>query len=203
MDVLHTLGALSGLAFLSGLRAYSTVFAVGLGVRFGFLHLPDTLGHLQVLAATPILILSGALFAIEFVADKIPWFDSVWDTVHTAIRPLAAAVLAATALGSVEPVVRVGAALLAGGIAFSSHSAKAGTRLVVNHSPEPASNIALSLTEDATVAGGVWFALAHPIATLVVVIVLLAIIAWMMPKIIRLFRRNVARLRSFVSGASV
>jgi hypothetical protein len=203
MDVMQTVGALSGLAFVSGLRVYSTVLVVGLGVRYGFLQVPESLRHLQVLGATPILILSGALYAIEFVADKIPWVDSVWDAVHTFIRPLGAAVLAATALGSVDPVVRVGAALLSGGIALTSHSAKAGTRLLVNHSPEPASNIALSLSEDATVAGGVWLAFTHPVTTLVVVIVLLAIIAWLLPKIVRLFRRNADRLRSVVSGGSI
>jgi hypothetical protein len=203
MDVIQTLGALSGVAFLSGLRLYSTVLVAGLGIRFGFLHLPESLEHLRVLATTPILALSGVLYAIEFVADKIPWVDSAWDAVHTVIRPLGAAVLGATAFGAVDPSVRVGAALLCGGIALSSHAAKSGTRLVANHSPEPVSNVALSLGEDVSVVGGVWLALTHPIAMLVVVIVLLAIIAWLLPKIVRLFGRNVGRIRRVFGGGGV
>ena len=200
MDVIGTLGALSGVAFVSGLRLYSTVLVVGLGLRFGFLHLPESLEHLRVLATMPILVLSGFLYTIEFVADKIPWVDSAWDAVHTVIRPLGAAVLGATAFGTVDPSIRVGAALLCGGIALSSHAAKSGTRLVANHSPEPVSNVALSLGEDASVVGGVWLALTHPIATLVVVIVLLAMIAWLLPRIVRLFGRNVGRLRRVFNG---
>jgi hypothetical protein len=192
------LGSLSGLAFLSGIRLYSTVLVVGLGIRLGFLHLPESLNSLTVLATTPVLIMAGTAYAAEFIADKIPWFDSVWDTVHTVIRPLGAAVLAATALGEVDPVVKIGAILLSGAIALSSHSAKAGTRLLANHSPEPFTNIGLSLGEDALVVGGVWAAITHPIVTLVLVILLLAIIIWTLPKLIRLFRRQFTRLKEAV-----
>ena len=100
------LGSVTGLAFLSGVRLYSTVLVVGLGIRLGYLHLPEQLSSLNVLATTPVLIIAGTAYIAEFVADKIPWFDSVWDTVHTVIRPLGAAVLAATAIGDVDPVVK-------------------------------------------------------------------------------------------------
>lgn len=195
MHPLALLGSVSGLAFLSGIRLYSTVLVVGLGIRVGYLHLPERLSSLNVLATTPVLIIAGTAYLAEFFADKIPWFDSLWDTVHTVIRPLGAAVLVATALGDVDPVVKVGAILLSGAIALTSHSAKAGTRLLANHSPEPLSNIGLSVGEDALVVGGVWTAIRHPILTLVLVIILLAIIIWTLPKLIRLFRRQFVRLK--------
>ena len=198
MDPVVTLGTLMGLGFISGLRLYSTIFAIGLGIRFGFIDLPSALSHLQVLASTPILVISGGVYAVEFLADKIPWVDSVWDTIHTFIRPLGAAILGATAIGSVDPAMKVGAFLLTGTVALASHSAKAGTRLVANHSPEPVSNIGLSLLEDGVVLGGIWLIFAYPLVALAVVVILLAVIIWLMPKIFRLFRRNFARVTSFL-----
>lgn len=200
MDSITTLGTLMGLSFTSGMRLYSTVLAIGLGVRFGLIRLPDALAHLQVLGSTPVLAIAAVVYCAEFIADKIPWFDSFWDAVHTFIRPLGAAILGATAIGSVDPVVKVGAFLLCGTVALSSHSAKAGTRLVANHSPEPFTNVGLSLGEDAVVVGGTWLAFAHPVLTLVLVLVSVAIVLWLIPKLYRLFRRNAARLRAFLSG---
>ena len=199
MPELTTLGALSGLAFVSGVRLYSTVLAVGLGIRFGAIDLPAPIAQLDVLASTPVLIIAGMLYIIEFVADKVPWVDSLWDSVHTFIRPLGAALLGFAAVGDVDPVLKTGAFLLSGSIALSSHSAKAGTRLVVNHSPEPFSNVGLSLMEDGLVVAGVWLALAHPVIALVIVLVLVAIIAWCIPKLVRLFRRSAEELRNFFS----
>lgn len=190
MDAITILGTLLGIAFISGIRLYSTVLAVGLGIRFGVLHVPEALTQLQVLSETPILVIAGAAYAVEFLADKIPWVDSAWDAVHIFVRPLGAAILGAVAIGPVDPTVKVGAFLLCGTVALSSHSAKAGTRLVANHSPEPFSNVGLSLTEDGVVVGGAWLALAHPIVALGLVLVLLALIAWLVPKIYRLFREN-------------
>ncbi len=197
MGAITTLGSLLGLAFLSGMRLYSTVFAVGLGVRFNYVKLPASLEHLSVLASTPVLIIAGAIYVIEFLADKIPWVDSLWDLFHTFIRPLGAAVLGAVAIGNVDPVVQIGAFMLCGGVAFASHAAKSGTRIAANHSPEPASNIGLSLLEDGVVVAGAWFAFNHPIATLIIVLSLVAVIAWLVPKIFRLVRRNFDRIKSF------
>lgn len=199
MPEITTLGAIMGLAFVSGLRLYSTVLAIGLGLRLGFITLPPALAHLDVLSATPVLVIAGAVYLIEFVADKVPWVDSLWDSVHTFIRPLGAAVLGVAAVGDVDPVVKVGAFLLSGGIALSSHSAKAGTRLVVNHSPEPFSNIGLSLLEDGLVVTGVWLAISHPVVALVLVLLLVAIILWSIPKLIRLVRRSASTLGNFLS----
>ena len=197
METITTLGSLTGLAFTSGVRLYSTILAIGLGIRFGYIHLPEALSHLKLLASTPVLAASGTLYTAEFFADKIPWIDSLSDVVHTFIRPLGAAILGAVAIGDVDPAVKLGVFLLCGAIGLSSHSAKAGTRLLANHSPEPLSNIGLSLAEDGAVVGGTWLAVTHPVVTLVLVVALLAIIAWLAPKIVRLFRRNVEKLVSF------
>lgn len=193
MDSLAILGALLGLGMVSGIRLYSTVLAVGLGIRFDFLHVPAALDGLEVLAATPVLVIAGVVYLIEFLADKIPFVDSLWDLVHTFIRPVGAAILAATALGPVDPVVRVVVSLACGLVAFSGHAAKAGTRALVNQSPEPFSNIGLSLGEDGVVFGGVWLALQHPLLTLVLVLVAVGAIAWLVPKLVRLVKRQITR----------
>ena len=203
MDAISTLGSLMGLGLVSGIRLYSTVLAVGLGIRFGVLHPPPALQHLDVLASLPVLIIAGAAYVIEFLADKIPLVDTVWDMIHTFIRPVGAAVLAATALGPVDPAVKVGAILLAGSIALSGHSAKAGTRALINQSPEPFTNIGASLAEDGLVLGGVWLALSHPIVALVVVLVAVGLVIWLVPRLFRMLRRQLARVRGFFGGAEV
>lgn len=195
MDQLATAGALMGLAFASGIRLYSTILALGLGIRFGLLTLPASLHDLQVLAETPVLIVAASVYVIEFVADKVPWVDSAWDVVHTFIRPLGAAFLGAAAVGELNPVARIAVGILCGGIALSSHSAKAGTRFAANHSPEPFSNIGLSLAEDGLVFGGVWLALAHPLVTLALVALMVAAIAWTLPRIVRAIRRRFSSAR--------
>jgi hypothetical protein len=200
MDAITTLGTLMGLAFVSGVRLYSTVLAVGLGIRWEFFTLPPQLRSLEVLGETPILLLAGAIYTVEFVADKIPWVDSMWDSIHTFIRPLGAGVLAATAMGDVHPAVKVGAALLCGGVALSSHATKAGTRIVANHSPEPFSNIGLSLAEDGLVLGGVWLAVNYPLVALAAVIGAVGLAIWLIPKVIRLVRREAAGIRNLAGG---
>ena len=200
MESLTTLGTLLGLGLVSGIRLYSTVLAVGLGIRFGFLALPPELANLEVLATTPVLVIAGVVYLIEFLADKIPFVDSLWDLGHTFIRPVGAAVLAATAIGPVDPVVKVSVILACGFVAFSGHSAKAGTRAFVNQSPEPFSNIGLSLGEDGLVFGGVWLSLAHPLVMLVVVILAVGAIIWLVPKLIKLLRRHVQRAWRFATS---
>jgi hypothetical protein len=195
MDALAALGTLTGLALTSGVRLYATVLVVGLGIRFGYFSPPDALAALTVLAETPVLATAGAIYALEFVADKIPWFDSLWDAVHTLIRPLGAAALAATALGDVHPAIKTAAALLCGGVALSSHSMKAGTRAVANHSPEPFSNLGLSVVEDVLAPAGVWLALTHPIITATLVVIVVALTIWLVPVLFRALRRIWARAR--------
>jgi hypothetical protein len=194
MGTLAIVGSLMALALASGVRLYTTVLAVGLGIRFGFLDLPQQLSDLRVLAELPVLITAGIVYVVEFVADKIPWVDTLWDTIHTFIRPLGAAIIAATALGPVDPGVKVAVTLLAAGVAFTGHSAKAGTRLVVNQSPEPFSNIGLSVAEDGLVLGSVWLAFTHPIVALTIVLLVVALILWLLPKLVRLVRRQATRI---------
>jgi hypothetical protein len=175
MDNIGLLGSALGLGWLAGIRLYATVLAVGLALRFHLLHLSAGMEHLNVLADWRVLTVAGIAFVAEFFADKIPYLDSAWDAVHTFIRPVGAAVLAATALGDLDPALRTSLAILVGGVALTSHSGKAATRAIVNHSPEPFSNVALSFLEDAIVPAGVWLATAHPVFTLCVVIVLVVL----------------------------
>ena len=176
-----------GLGLVSGLNLYATVLTVGLGIRLGLITLNPEMSGLAVLASPYVLIAAGVIYLVEFFADKIPWVDSVWDGVHTVIRPLGAALIGATAIGAVEPQTAVIAALCAG-VSLSGHSVKAGTRLLANHSPEPFSNIALSLGEDFLVVIGSWLALRHPAIMVAVVAVFLIAFAWFAPKAFRLMR---------------
>jgi hypothetical protein len=201
MDALQLLGSTLGISFLAGIRLYATVLALGLSIRFGWFHPPAALSGLEVLAHPAVLIIAGIAYAAEFVADKIPWFDTLWDSIHTVIRPLGAALLAASALGTMDPKLRVALAILCGGVALASHSSKAATRVMVNHSPEPFSNIALSLAGDVATPVGVWFTLHHPLIALVAVAVAVLVFAILARVIFRAFRSVLARLGSFHSGA--
>ncbi|MBS1871730.1 MAG: DUF4126 domain-containing protein [Acidobacteria bacterium] len=194
MDILQVLGSTLGLSFLAGMRLYATVLALGLGIRYHLFRLPQALNGLEVLAHPAVLIIAGAAFAAEFVADKVPWFDTLWDSVHTFIRPVGAALLGATALADMDPPVRVGLALLCGGVALTSHSSKAATRVVANHSPEPFSNIALSLAGDVAAPAGVWLAMSHPLIALGAVAVAVAVSLLLVRFIVRKLRTVFARL---------
>ena len=154
MDDLLPLASALGLGLLAGARLYATIFAVGMLLRFEWITLPVAWQHASVLADTRVLIVSGAACAIEFIADKIAWVDTAWDSIHIFIRPIGAVLLTSSLFSNLEPVYKVILFLLAGGVALSGHSAKAATRLAVNHSPEPFSNVAVSLVEDTLVAVG-------------------------------------------------
>jgi hypothetical protein len=191
MDLMQTLGLALGAGFSSGLNLYATIATLGLLQRFGVIHLPASL---QVLSHPWVLGIAVALYAVEFLADKIPYVDSVWDLVHTVIRPPAAALLAYGATVSAPPEWRWGAALLAGGVALTSHSTKASTRAAVNTSPEPFSNWVLSLGEDALAVWLTWMATVHPTATIVVVVLLLVLAAFLLFYLFRFLRRALQRL---------
>jgi hypothetical protein len=199
MDSLATLGTLSGLGLLAGFRLYATVLAVGIGLRLGVLQLNPGLEGLSVLASPYVLVPAAMVYGVEFLADKIPWVDSLWDSLHTFVRPVGAALIGATALGSVDPAVATGAALLCGTVALTGHSTKAGARLVVNHSPEPFTNVGMSLAEDAFAIGGTWLAIEHPRAMLAVVVVFLVLFAWLAPKLFRLLRILMTALGALVT----
>jgi hypothetical protein len=191
MNPIETLGLALGAGFSSGLNLYATIATLGLLQRFGVIHLPE---QLQVLAHPWVLGIAIALYVIEFLADKIPLVDTIWDAIHTVIRPPAAALLAYGAAGAAPPEWRWGAALLAGGVALTSHGTKASTRAAVNASPEPFSNWALSFGEDALAVWLTWLATVHPTATIVVVSILLVIATFLIFHLFRFLRRAVRRL---------
>jgi uncharacterized membrane protein len=164
---LTTLGFAMGSAWLSGINLYATVLTLGLLQRFHLAHLPGDLGYLS---NDWVIGVAAALYLIEFVADKVPAIDSVWDAIHTFIRIPAGAILAATAFAHFDPQIRLLALLVGGGIALSSHSAKSATRLTANVSPEPFSNITLSLLEDVTAVGGTLLMAVHPVVLIGIVL---------------------------------
>ena len=187
MNPLEALGLAFGAGFSSGLNLYATVATLGLLQRFGVIHLPPSL---EVVANPIVLAIAVALYLIEFVADKIPWLDSIWDAVHTFVRPPAAAVIAYGAAASVAPEWRWAAALLAGGVALTAHGTKASTRAAVNTVPEPFSNWALSFGEDLLAVWLTWFTAAHPLASIVIVVALLILCAFLLYYLFRFLRRG-------------
>ena len=191
MNPLQTISLVLGAGFSSGLNLYATVATLGLLERFGVVHLPASL---EALAHPWVLGIAIALYLIEFFADKIPYLDTVWDFIHTFIRPPAAALLAYAATGSAGAEWRWGAALLAGGAALTSHGTKASARAAVNASPEPLSNWALSFGEDVLAVWLTWLATAHPVATTVVVVVLLGLCGFLLYRLFRFARRALGRL---------
>ena len=191
MNPVETLGLALGAGFSSGLNLYATIATLGLLQRFGVIHLPASL---QVLAHPWVLGIAIALYVIEFLADKIPYVDSVWDAIHTVIRPPAAALVAYGAAGAAPLEWRWGAALLAGGVALTSHGTKASARAAANASPEPFSNWTLSLGEDVLAVWLTWMATVHPRATSVVVVVLIALAVFILFHLFRFLRRALQRL---------
>jgi hypothetical protein len=203
MEVLQTLSVALGLAALSGYSLYLTVFSTGLAIHLGWVHLAPQFESLSVLGDPGVLIVSGLLFALEFLADKVPWVDSVWDAVHTVIRPIGGAFLATRALGPTTPVFEVVVALLGGAMSFASHSLKASTRLVVNGSPEPFSNIAVSTGENVFVVGAVALLWHYPVPVFLFLCLLFALTFYFLPKIWRSISMNlwfISRKLNQISG---
>ncbi len=188
METLLPLASALGLGMLAGARLYATVLAIGLLIRFQWIALPAGWRQASALADTRLLAVAAVLCAIEFIADKIPWVDSAWDSVHTFIRPIGAALLASSLFSNLEPAYQVLLFLLTGGVALSGHSAKAATRLAVNHSPEPFSNLALSAAEDAFVVAGIYLVVKHPWVMAGIALVFLSLFAWLAPRIYRALR---------------
>lgn len=185
METLELLGVALGLGTLAGLNLYLTVFVSGLAIQQGWITLHPQYEQLSILADPWIVGIAGALFLLQFFADKIPWVDSLWDGVHTFIRPVGGAMLAIVALGDAHPVYDVVVGLLAGGMALTTHGAKAGTRLLINASPEPFSNVGASLAEDATVLVGLGLVYKYPVAALGVAVAAVGLIIWLAPRVFR------------------
>lgn len=192
MDPISTIAAGAGLAWASGMRLYAVLFVAGLLARFGVVTLP---GDLAVLTHSWVIGVSGFMFVIEFLADKIPGIDSVWDAMHTFIRIPAGALLAAASLGvSADPAWVMVAGLLGGTLAGSSHFAKSGSRALINTSPEPFSNWGASFGEEALVASVLWLAFAYPLLSLCVLIVLVGLSVWLIVTLWRFLRVMFAKL---------
>jgi hypothetical protein len=190
MDLLTSLGRTLGFSFAAGINLYATVAILGLATHFGWVDLPP---QYRVFDNMWIIGAAIALYVIEFVADKIPWVDTAWDAVHTAVRPFGGALIAIATLGDASPATKVMVELLGAALATSTHLSKAGARAAVNASPEPFTNWALSLGEDIFVVGLGALALKYPAAAAVVVLILIAVIAVFAAWIVRAVRRRFAR----------
>lgn len=172
MGAVELVGVAASLSFLAGWRLYACVAAVGLAMRYGLIDLPQKIQALDALANPWVIGVAGVGALAELLADKVMWFDSLWDGAHTLIRPIGGALLALAIVDAKDPAWQVVVFLLGGGAALLSHSAKAGARAAVNTSPEPVSNIAVSSFEDVVTAGGLWLALSQPHIAIAVAIVL-------------------------------
>ena len=191
MEKLHLLAVALGLATLAGINLYLTVFVTGLAIHFHWITLAPPYQSIEVLGNPWIITTAGVLYFLEFFADKIPWVDSIWDAVHTVIRPIGGALLAIQVLGHPSPTFTVIVALLAGGTSLVSHTAKAATRLATNTSPEPFSNIALSFGEDAAVVGGLALIHYNPVLALSIFAVAIAAFLYFASRILRSMKAKV------------
>ena len=185
MELFAALGRTLGFSLTSGVNLYATVAILGLAARYDWVYLPP---QYEVFATDWIIGLALLLYVIEFIADKIPWVDSVWDSVHTFIRPVGGALVAAGTVGDASPTFEIVMALLGGTIAAGSHFTKASTRVAANASPEPFSNWALSFVEDAFVIGLGLLALRYPVAAFIVTVLILTAIVLAIRWIIRKLR---------------
>ena len=193
MESLATLGRIMGFSFSAGINLYATVAILGLASRYGWVDLPP---QYRVFDNNWIIGVALVLYVVEFFADKIPWVDSVWDAIHTIIRPIGGAAIAVATLGHASPVTQTLVALLGAALATSTHLSKAGTRVIANASPEPFTNWALSLGEDLFVVGLGALALKYPAFAAVVVIVCVLLIVVFASWIVNALRRRLARART-------
>ncbi len=187
METLAFLGRTLGFSFAAGINLYATVALIGLASRFGWVQLP---GEYAMFDNDWVIGTAILLYAVEFFADKIPWVDTLWDALHTFIRPIGGAVVAVAGLGDASPGMQGMVALLGGAVAAGSHATKAGTRVVANSSPEPFSNSILSLAEDAFVVALGALAIQYPLAALAVCVLLLLAMVMLLRTIVRAFRRR-------------
>jgi uncharacterized membrane protein len=191
VDKFNLLSVALGLACLAGINLYLTVFVSGLAIHFHWITLSSQYQSLEVLGQPWIIVIAGILYLLEFFADKIPWVDSAWDTVHTIIRPIGGALLAIQVLGHHSPVLDVLIVLLGGSASLVTHSAKASTRLVANSSPEPASNIGLSIVEDVFVFGGLALIHYNPVLAISIFAIAIAAFLYFAPKVFRSVKARV------------
>lgn len=179
MSAIDLIALAASVSLLAGWRLYLVTFVTGLAMKFGWIALPDQLRALDVLASNWIIGIAGVGTLAEFFADKIAWVDSLWDAVHSVIRPIGGALLSAAIVDSADPGWQVASFLLGGGAAFVAHAGKAGARTLVNASPEPFSNVIVSTAEDVTTGGLLALAIAYPVAAAIIAIVLVTASLWL------------------------
>ncbi len=199
MEWFSTISLALGSAWTSGINLYATVTVLGLLQKFNFAKLP---GGLDVLDNWAIIGVAGGLYLIEFFADKIPYLDSIWDVVHTFIRVPAGVIVAYAATSQLEPGIYIPAALIGGGLAFSSHGTKAALRAGANFSPEPVSNWVLSIVEDIIAFVGTFLSVFAPVIIAIVLVIFVAFFLWFLPKVIRRLRRAFRATAAFFRGES-
>jgi len=185
----HIVGLIAltmGVGWASGINLYATILMLGLLNNTGHIALPS---ELTVVADPLVLMAAGFMYCVEFFADKIPGVDTGWDGLHTFIRIPAGAALASAAVGDISPAVEVAAALVGGGLSAAAHATKAGSRVLINTSPEPVSNWTASITEDLLVLGGLWTALHQPVVFLAALAVFIVLVIWLLPRIWRAIKK--------------
>ena len=198
LNPLATLGLGMGSAWLSGFNLYATVLTLGLLQRFHLVQLP---GDLDFISRGWVVAVAAILYLVEFLADKIPVVDSIWDAIHTFIRVPAGAVLAASAFAHFDPAIRVVALLAGGTLALGSHGTKASVRMTANASPEPFSNIFLSIVEDVFTVVLAVLAAFHPVVILAIILVFILLLVWLGPKVLRAIRRMLGQLGAILGVA--
>ena len=189
LGIIEILGVAGSVSLLAGWRLYLCVLATGLAMQYGVLPLPEHLASLQVLASPWVMGAAGAAAFLEFFADKVAWLDSLWDTVHTLIRPIGGALLALAVVDPSDPATQAIAFILGGGASLLAHGGKAGARAVVNASPEPFSNIAVSTVEDVATTGLLYAAYAHPAIAGGIAVILLALAVWLLAMARKVIKR--------------
>lgn len=194
MDTINTIALTMGTAWASGINLYAAIFMLGYLGSTGHVSLPP---DLQILTHPLVLTAAGIMYCVEFFTDKIPGVDTGWDAIHTFIRIPAGAILAMGAVGEVSPAAELAALIVGGALAAQSHALKAGSRVLINTSPEPFSNWAASITEDLAVIGGLWTALHHPLLFLIALLLFTLLVAWLMPKLWRGIKRLARSIASF------
>lgn len=192
MELISNLALAGGLSWASGLRLYITVFAVGMMNKFGYIQLPATL---DILSNPIVIAVAGLLAVIEFLADKIPYVDTMWDSIQTFIRIPAGALLAMGAINTSDPVIATIAALLGASLAGATHATKAGSRALINTSPEPVSNIAASFGEEGALITGGWLMFAHPAVFIGILCGFIVLLFWLLPKVWRGVKMVLVKLK--------
>jgi hypothetical protein len=197
VDVVQTIALTMGLAWASGINLYAAIFMLGFMGSSGYIVLPP---DLQILTDPAVMLAAGLMYCVEFFADKVPGIDSSWDAIHTFIRIPAAAILAAQAVGPVDPSIELVALILGGALGAATHFTKMGGRVLINTSPEPFTNWTASIVEDVIVVAGLWTALQHPLLFLVLLALFVLLIAWGLPRLYRAIKALFTRLRGWLRG---